>query len=495
MGFGPSEFLLTNGRPLTGVNLADLGLFIQGDWRLKPNLSLSGGLRYEMQNGIPDRANFAPRIGVAWAPRNRKGQTSKTVLRAGSGIFYDRFTSNLLLNAIQLNGINQTQFIIRNPLFYPNVPDPATLAALSSQQSGGDVRAVYQIDSRLHIPYLLQTAAGIERQLPHNMTIAVTYTNTRGLHQLLTRDINAPLPTAFDNLGRAIGPRPYGNSAGDIYQYEGSGVFRQNQVTVSVTARINRYFSAFGYYVYGRAMSNTDGPGTFQSNPYDLRNDYARALYDNRHRGFISATANLPFRIRLAPFLFLQSGRPYNVTSGVDTNGDGNPNDDRPAFAQNLGRPSVVAVPGIGAFDTAPGTLPNAVIVPRNYLEGSGILLLTARLSRTWSFGEAVGGNSGADEIRGGEAISNGGLGAGASRSGIASVFGGVATARKYSLTFSASIRNVLNNVNPAAPIGNVSSPLFSRSVTLSTFGPLPGIGPNAGAGNRHIELQLRLTF
>jgi hypothetical protein len=496
MGFGPAEFLLTTGRPLTGVNLVDLGVFVQDDWRLKPNLSVSGGLRYEMQNSIPDSANLAPRIGLAWAPRTRQGQTSKTVLRAGSGIFYDRFTSDLLLNATQLNGINQTQLIIRNPLFFPKVPDPATLAALSAQQGGAESRAIYQIDPRLHVPYIVQTAAGIERQLPHNMTLAVTYTNTRGLHQLLTRDINAPLPTAFDSLGVAIGPRPYGSAAGNIYQYEGSGVFRQNQVTVSVTARVNRYFSAFGYYVYGRAMSDTDGPATFPSNPYDLRSEYGRALYDNRHRLFISGTTSLPFRIRLAPFLFMQSGRPYNVTSGVDTNNDGNPSDDRPAFAQNLARPSVVNISGIGAFDTAPGTLPNAVIVPRNYLEGPGILLLTARLSRSWSFGESsAGGNTGSDEIRGGEPIQNGGLSGGSNRSGLASVLGGVATAKKYNLTFSASIRNVLNNVNPATPIGNLSSPLFGKSVTLNTFGPLPGAGPNAGAGNRHIELQLRLTF
>jgi hypothetical protein len=496
MGFGPAEFLMTTGTPLTAVNLVDLGLFVQDDWRLKPNLSLSGGLRYETQNGIPERANLAPRIGLAWAPRNRQGQASKTVLRAGSGIFYDRFTSDLLLNATQLNGINQTQFIIRNPLFFPNVPDPATLAALTSEQGDAQSRAVYQIDPRLQVPYVIQTAAGIERQLPHNISLAVNYTNTRGLHQLLTRDINAPLPTAFDSLGRAIGPRPYGSAAGDIYQYEGSGVFRQNQVIVSVTARINRYFSAFGYYVYGRAMSDTDGPGTFPSNPYDLRGEYGRALYDNRHRAFISANTSLPFRIRLAPFLFMQSGRPYNVTSGVDTNNDGNPNDDRPAFAQNPARPSVVNIPGIGAFDTEPGTLANSVIVPRNYLEGPGILLLTTRISRTWTFGEAsAGGNTGGDEIRGGEAIRNGGIGESSSRSGLASVFGGVATPKRYNLTFSASIRNVLNNVNPATPIGNLSSPFFGKSVTLNTFGPLPGAGPNAGAGNRHIELQLRLTF
>jgi hypothetical protein len=185
------------------------------------------------------------------------------------------------------------------------------------------------------------------------------------------------------------------------------------------------------------------------------------------------------------------------VTSGVDTNNDGNPNDDRPAFAQSLARLSVVNKPGIGAFDTSPATLPNAVAVPRNYLEGPGILCLTVRLSRTWTFGESGkgGGHTGADEIRGGESIRNGGLGGGSSQSGIATVFGGVATAKRYNLTASASVRNALNNVNPATPIGSLSSPFFAKSVTLSTFGPLPGAGPNAGAGNRHIELQLRLTF
>ena len=74
-------------------------------------------------------------------------------------------------------------------------------------------------------------------------------------------------------------------------------------------------------------------------------------------------------------------------------------------------------------------------------------------------------------------------------------VGGGVATAKRFNLTLSAAIRNALNNVNPATPVGSLSSPFFGKSIALSTFGPLPGAGPNAGAGNRHIELQLRLTF
>jgi Carboxypeptidase regulatory-like domain/TonB dependent receptor len=492
-GFGPSEFLLTAGRPLTAVSLFDAGVFLQDDWRLKPNLSLSGGLRYEGQSRIADHADFAPRLGLAWAPAGSRANAPKTVIRVGAGIFYDRFTADLLLNAAQLNGVNQMQFIVRSPTFFPDVPSVATLTALTSQQ-GAPVRVVNQIDSRFHVPYLLQSAIGIERQLPRNISLAVNYAYTRGLHELRTRDINAPYPVQFDVSGRAVGPRPYGDAAGDLYQYEGSGSFRQQQVIVSVTARISSRISAYGYYVYGRAMSDTDGAATQPANPYDLHGEYGRAAYDNRHRGFISATANLPLRIRMAPFLFLQSGRPYSVTSGVDSNNDGNPNDDRPAFATNLSRPTVVTIPGFGAFDTAPGTLPNGILVPRNYLEGPGILSLTVRLSRSWTFGESGkgGGNTGGDDIRGGESIR---LGGNSNQRGLASVFGGVATAKRYNLTLTASIRNALNNVNPATPIGNLSSPFFGKSIALNTFGPLPGAGPNAGAGNRHIELQLRLTF
>ena len=497
LGFGPSEFLLTSGNPLASVNVFDAGIYVQDDWRIKPNLSLSGGLRYEGQSGIADHANLAPRLGLAWAPGARRGRNPKTVLRAGLGMFYDRFTSNLLMNSTMLNGVRQTQYIIRDPTFFPEVPDAAAVAELTHQQGNGATPTRYQVDPDLRAPYVIQAAVGVERQLPRGMSFAVNYTGTRGVHALLTRDINAPLPVSFNGLGEAIGPRPFGAATGDIYQYEGSGVFRQDQLIVSFNAKVSSKLTMFGYYVLNRAMSDTDGAGTMPANPYDLREDYGRAAFDFRHRAFISASATLPLRIRMAPFIYLQSGMPYNVTSGVDTNGDGNPNDDRPAFAQDLSRPSVIAKPGFGVFDTAPGTLQDAVIVPRNYVEGPGIASLSVRVSRSWSFGESGrgGGNTGEDQIRGGEAIRNGGLSGSSNQSGMAGVFGGAATAKRFNLTLTASLRNALNNVNPATPIGSLSSPLFGKSVTLNTFGPLPGAGPNAGAGNRHIELQVRLTF
>jgi len=494
LGYSPAEFLLTAGVPSQTVHLFDAGLYVQDDWKIRPNLAISPGLRYEGQTAISDHADFAPRIGIAWAPSPSAGRTPKTVLRAGGGIFFDRFTSDLFMNAVQHNGVNQIQYLIHDPDFYPDVPDVSTLAMISTTQ--GATRVRYQVYPRLRAPYMIQGAAALERQITNGISASVNYTYTRGVHQLVTEDINAPGAMTFNNSGEASGPRPFGDAAGDIYEYQSAGIFKQNQLIVTVNAKINRRLSWFGYYVYNRAMSDTDGAGSMPSNAYNLAGDYGRASFDYRHRAFVSFSGMLPLGIQLAPFVFLQSGLPFNVTSGTDTNGDGNPSDDRPAFAQDLARPSVV-VTRFGAFDTNPGTLANAVIVPRNYLQGPGILSLSVRISRTWSFGSthSGGGNTGSSEIQGGQAIQNGGLSGSSNQSGLASVNGGKRTEKRYNLTLTASIRNALNNVNPATPIGNLSSPFFGKSVALSTFGPLPGAGPNAGAGNRHIELQVRLNF
>ena len=180
----------------------------------------------------------------------------------------------------------------------------ATLAALSMQQAATDTRAIYQVDPHLRVPSVIQVAAGVERQLPHGLSVAVNYTGSRGDHELLTRDINAPLPTVFNSEGEASGPRPFGNAAGDIYQFEGAGVFRQNQLITTANAKVNRKFTMFGYYVLSQARSDTDGFATMPANPYDISADYGRAGFDFRQRAFVSASTTLPFGIRMAPFIF-----------------------------------------------------------------------------------------------------------------------------------------------------------------------------------------------
>src|SRR5215813_5393945 len=100
-----SQFSLSAGNPEAKVSQLDFGGFGQDDWKLRPNLTLNLGLRYEAQTNISSNFNIAPRIGFAWSPRG--GQQAKTVIRGGFGLFYDRVSENLTLNAERLNGTNQ----------------------------------------------------------------------------------------------------------------------------------------------------------------------------------------------------------------------------------------------------------------------------------------------------------------------------------------------------------------------------------------------------
>jgi hypothetical protein len=102
LGGGATQFSINSGNPASSASQFDAGLFVGDDWRVRPNLTLSLGLRYETQTNIHDWRDVAPRIGVAWAPgAGGKNSSPKTVIRAGFGIFYDRFVLTNTLTALR----------------------------------------------------------------------------------------------------------------------------------------------------------------------------------------------------------------------------------------------------------------------------------------------------------------------------------------------------------------------------------------------------------
>ena len=115
--------------------------------------------------------------------------------------------------------------------------------------------------------------------------------------------------------------RPFG-PVGNIYQYESDGLFNQDQVIANFNIRAGTRLSLSGYYSLGFANSNTAGAGSFPMNSYDIAADYGRAAFDVRHRVFLGGTIGLPRGFRISPFMFANSGAPYNVTVGQDLNGD-----------------------------------------------------------------------------------------------------------------------------------------------------------------------------
>jgi hypothetical protein len=500
-GGGATQFTINGGNPLADVNQTDIGLFFTDDWRLKPNVTVSAGLRYEAQTNVNNYSSFAPRVSLAWGVGQKGRNPAKFVIRAGSGFFYDRIAQNLALQALRFNGTTQQNFIVPNPEFFPVIP---SLSAISQNVVAQTVR---QLASDIQAPVLMQNSLGIERQVTKTISMNVNFVNTRGVHSLRTRNINSPLPN---------GTRPYG-PVGNIFQYESTGFLRQNQLIIGGSARPNRKITLFGSYVLQDAKSDTDGLGSFPAYTYDLNSEYGPSSFNTRHRLFLGGSLSLWKGVTMNPFVTANSGRPFNIVTGRDTNGDTVFNE-RPSLtsADNPNRKES----RYGIFNPTPG--PNDPIIGRNYAVGPGAFSVNLRMSRTWGFGKrgesgmgpagmppgmdggggrgGPGGGGGGGMRGGGGGGPMGGMmgGMGGGRPGGPGGFGGGMSEKRFNLTLSVSARNLFNTVNLAPPVGNLSSGLFGLSTATSGggFGGGPGGGGDgSGAGNRRIDVQLRFSF
>ena len=483
IGGMPSQFTLTTGTPLADVSQTDVGLFAQDTWRIKPNLNVSYGLRWETQTNISDYSDFAPRFSVAYG-LGKNPQQTKTVLRAGFGMFYDRIGDNMTLQANRFNGTTQVQYFVANPLFYPAIP---TLDEIAAAKLNPTIRT---LDPGMQTPYLMQGVLGVDRQLPKNTSLSVNYIVTRGVHMLRTRNINAPM---------ADGTYPLGD-IGNVYQYDASGYLRQQQLMINMRTQFNPRVMLFGFYVLGHANSDTDGAGSFPVNQYDASTEWGRAAYDVRNRFLMGGSIRVKYGIGLNPFIMASTGGPFNITTGKDNNLDTIFNDRPTVVPAGTTGPNIVTT-SYGTFNLAP-LLSDTTIIARNYGQGPYSFTVNLRVSKTWGFGEATttatqrsaGGGppmmGGGPPMGGGGGMRGGGGGGGGMRGG--GMFD-ASSGRKYSLTFTASARNLLNHVNYGPVIGNLSSPQFGESNSLAGgFGPGGGAG---AAGNRRIELGVRFAF
>jgi hypothetical protein len=539
-GGGPTQFNINLGNPEATVSQFDLGGFIQDDWRVRPNLTFSFGLRYEAQTNISSKFNFAPRVAFAWSPSSgNAARPPKTVVRGGGGIFYNRFGESNTLQSNRFNGVNQLQFTASDAATLANIPFPTSADPASLDVSNLNIDPSRQITWRvaqdLRTPTFYMLGGQLEHQLPLKFTMFAGVFGLRIEHAIRARDINAPLPgTFFNSTNPALanpGIRPFGN-IGEIYQYESSGTFKQKQLFIGFNNRLNPAFSMFSSYVLSKTESDTDGQGggLFPANSYDLSNEFGRAGNDVRHRFTLAGTLTLPwYKISLNPFIIATSGRPFNITTGRDINGD-NLFLERPAFAGanvNCADRTNYACTPFGNFKLNPG--PGDEIIPRNFGHGPGFFSVNMRVSKTWNFGDvhssnaknaapatspqgsagAEGGRGPGREGAGGGARGGAGGGPGGGgpggipgfnpgRGGGGGQGGGLAGGgpeKRYSLTFSVNFQNLFNHNNRATPIGNLSSPLFGEST--STAGGFGGFGPggSVSAGNRRVQAQIRFNF
>lgn len=203
-----------------------------------------------------------------------------------------------------------------------------------------------RLDPILREPYTIQYSFGIERQLAKRTALAVTYNGSRGISLFRSRDINAPLPPAYQG-------RP-DSAFGVIRQIESSGRQTSNSLEFTLRGGVTRFFTGLIQYTLSRSDNNTGGINWFPANQYDLSGEWSRADFDQRHRLNLLETFNPGKVFKLGIGLTVASGKPYSLTIGQDSLSTGLDN----------ARPSGV---------------------PRNSLQGPGYADLDLRWSRDFN--------------------------------------------------------------------------------------------------------------
>ncbi|HEX5705816.1 MAG TPA: TonB-dependent receptor [Pyrinomonadaceae bacterium] len=327
----------------------NFGLFAQDEWRPRADLTINAGLRHDAQF-LPDPIetdanNFAPRVGLAYAPGDHK-----TVLRAGLGIYFDRLPLRATSNALQRDG---SKYLVVQ--LAPNDPGapvfPGVLSILPAQLPTRP--NVTRIDPAIENSYSVQLNVQVERELPGDASLSIGYLRLRGLHLILSRNVNVPTLTASEarargvaNLGR---PDP---DFGNVGRFESSGESWYDGMVVAFQKRPARWGGLRVSYTLSKA-SDTAGNFFFSSpqNNFDLRDEKGLSDNDQRHRLVISGTLEAeradgdaaPLRRALGGFqlgyIYTYASRlPFNVLTGTDRNADANFNDRPAGVGRNTGR-------------------------------------------------------------------------------------------------------------------------------------------------------------
>jgi hypothetical protein len=433
---------------------------------------------------------------------------TKTVLRAGYGIFYDRFqTSNLI--TVNRSDV-QNQLVLINPVCSSTTSGGGQATSLSqidfstcssSSAGGSSVPVRYEVASNFRSPYTGQAGVSIERQITAGTSATLTYLHSFGVHQLVTRNAN-----------QALGGTPQTDSGGYLYQYYPEAVFKENQLIASVNSRVTKNLSLTGFYTHAIANSNSAGMGGNASDAYNLDQDYGRAAFVSPNMLFAMGNYNGPWKIRFSPFMIAQSGKPYNVT--LPTDPLNNFFNQRPAYATDATPAANKVVTSFGVMDVAPTY--GEKLIPVNLGTGPAAFAFNLRVSRAIGIGPKVessgpnpsgmgggppdgGGRRGGGPPGGG--LGPGGLSGGGGRGGPGGMFGPTSTGRKYSLNFSVQALNLFNNINYGQPAGTIvptevgDTGVYGPGQQFSHSTSLAGGIFSQGSAARRIFLQAVFSF
>jgi hypothetical protein len=336
----PRSYTRRIGDPLVSYTNVQGGLYVQDDIKVRKGLTLTGGVRYELQTHVPDALNFAPRAGFTWAPF--KG--GKTTLRGSWGMFYDWLSTGTYAQTLQIDGFRQREVNIINPSF----PDPGSAGTTPPTNR-------YLLAEDRPMAYSQRLSAGLAQTLSRRVNANVLYSYGYRYALLTGRNLNAPVngvrpdPT-FANVvlaspdgrgqqhyvnasvninlapmgpqggapGGAGGPIMIGGGGGPMMIMMGPG---GPGASGGPRWQWRRGLSIAGFYNMGRQYDNTDGPFAIPAS-LNLDNEWGPSMFDRRHNGNVAITSSAlrNFSARLG--LSASSAPPLNIRTGFDDNGD-----------------------------------------------------------------------------------------------------------------------------------------------------------------------------
>jgi hypothetical protein len=450
----PRSYTIRTGDPNIAYQNVQAGIYAQDDVRIRKNLTVSPGVRYEAQTHLPDYNNFGPRLGITWSP----GKSGKTTLRGSAGVFYDWLVSSYYEQTLRVDGVRQREVNIINPS-YPIPPPIAAGTAAATNK--------YLLSDGLQMQRNIRFSAGVQRTMTRMVSVNATYAHTSGDHLMRGLNLNAPVN----------GVRP-DSSLANVVQVIGDARSRQHTLNVGASINFNvpkpggpagaagpggvmmmgdrmmimngggapggpaaarwdwRRMQIFTNLNLGRMLNNTDGPFALPATGR-IEDDWGPASFDIRRRfnvGWISSqlrnfNANLNFNV--------SSAQPYTIRTGFDTNGD-LLFTDRPA--------------GVG----------------RNSARGAAQWNVNGFFSYSRQFGKPV-------QMPGGINFrSDGGA--------LTATQGAASSAGRFRLSFNASVQNLTNHGNLGGFVGTLTSPNYGKATALIN-------------GTRKIDIGMGISF
>jgi hypothetical protein len=406
------------GNPIVDTNITDLGFYGQDTWKITKKLTMNYGLRYEYsiiqqptivnpnypQTGtIPSAGkNFAPRIGLAYS------LNSKTVLRAGYGLYYARYVAGMINTLFTANDV-YTQFLSITSASSAGAPIfPNALTTATGALAGN--RSITFAAPNMRNPYTEQLNVAVERALPQGMSLTTSYIMNRGKRLYTVRDINiGPLSSQvftynildsnFNPTGQTYNTQAYllanrvDSRYGHINQIENGGKQWYDAMTVQLNKRFNGTFQGTIAYTWSHELDENQESGSnalfFSSGPMGLYNgayslDKGNGNLDQRHR-FVGTFIARP------KFMKGNSALAKYVVNGWELNGivtlaSGRPNFESIPFGSTTNVTNLFpfsTVTGLGGDNRVP-------FLPNNPLMIDPITKADARISKTFPIGERM---------------------------------------------------------------------------------------------------------